>query len=213
MTKPRKAWRTLARQLGGMTLPSGTVRNTRSRSRFGTRSVELLSPGLGDIREGDLRVPRELVADMKDVQLKHRRQQYITFYVNRWVAARERGQLYPHYRTRLTDRPKVTGPFEAPKDNPDAESPDWVIYRVSAHFKPQETVLASFTDIAEIERRAEIFGVDLWDQRPESPMPKRTKAVIQDDGKFHDPMQIAEERRQALGIKREDYFVPEWHRD
>lgn len=200
----------MSKHLAGMTLPAGQVRNVRSYARFGTRPVELVtSDPRGDLYEGDLRVPQELCKDMKDVQLKHRREQYIARYINRWVDAREHGALYPHHRSKLTSQPKVSGPFKAPVDNPEAESPDWVVYRVQAHFKPQETVLAGLTEIAEIERKAKLYGVNLWEPRRASNRLPRTKRVINQTTPFDDPMQVAEARRQALGVKREDYLLPE----
>ena len=198
--------------LGGWTKPTGIVRNARSYTTHGTRPVELVtSDPRGDLVEGQLTVRKELCADMKDVQLKQRRQEFISSHIRKWVEARERGAMWPHYPQRLTTKPSISGPFKAPKDVPEAEDPDFFIYRVRAYFKPTETVLAGFSDISEIERKAEMFGINLWDQSPESPM-GRVRKVIRDNGKFEDPMKVAEERRKALGVKREDYFVPEWHK-
>ena len=193
-----------------MTFPTGTVRNVRSQTTHGTRPVELVtSDPRGDLYEGDLRVPQELCADMKDVQLKHKREQYIARYINRWVEAREGGRLYPHWRSKLTSQPKVSGPFKAPVDNPNAESPDWLIYRVEAHFKPQETVLAGLTEIAEIERKAKLYGINLWEPRRASNRLPRPKRVINQTTPFDDPIKVAEARRKELGVRREDYLLPE----
>lgn len=193
-----------------MTRPTGTVRNVRSQTTHGTRPVELYAPDpRGDLREGDLRVPRELVADMQDVQLKHRRTEYIAGYVKRWVEARERGALYPHYRTKLTGQPKVSGPFDAPTENPEAESPDWVIYRVRGYFKAQDTVLGSFTDVEEIERKAKLHGIDLWNSSQVETFIPKPKRVIHQRTPFEDPMVVAERRRQELGVSRADYHMTE----
>jgi hypothetical protein len=200
--------------IGGWTKATGQVRNVRSLTTHGTRPVELVtSDPRGDVVEGQLSVPSELCADMKDVQLKQRRNDFIASHIRKWVEARERGAMWPHYPQKLTGKPVISGPFKAPKDVPEAEDPDFFIYRVRAYFKPTETVLAGFSDISEIERKAQLFGVNLWEQSPESPMNTRVRKVIRETGQFEDPIKVAEERRNALGVKREDYFVPEWHKE
>lgn len=192
----------MSKYVAGSHFQTGQVRHTRSYTDFGSRPVELITPGgRGDLIEGHMRVPLRLVGTKPHTNERQEFEDYIAAQVRRWVEWRE------HLGWRIDSMPKVQGPIDPPIDNPLAEVPDWKEYHVRAYFRPTHPIYASFEDVYEIERQAKMFGVDLYKPKPVSSLEHKTKAVIEDNRPFHDPMKDAEERRQQYGLKREELLI------
>ncbi len=184
-------------------MPTGQVRDTRSYTTFGTRPVELVTSDIrGDEIEGRMQVPDRLAYAKPHTNEHLELQQYIADQLKRWVEWRE------HMGWRLNSQPNVKGPCDPMVESPEAEMPDWKLYFVHAFFKPIKPILAGFEDVIEQERKAAMYGVDLWAPKPYSSLQgQRTKQVIYDSRPFEDPMVIAEQRRQQYGMQRKDLLI------
>jgi hypothetical protein len=185
-----------------MGMPAGQVRHVHSQTALGGIRVPVFTADAkGDPFEGHIRVPNELVRTKPFTKERHRFQDLIASNVKRWVEWRE------HKGWRLNSKPKVKGPYDWPTANAQAEQPDYSLYVVTALFQPTETLSMSIDDAWELKRRAELFGVDTSKPKPTSTPIEAGPDVIFDSGPFRDPMVIAEERRQAMGVKREEFLI------
>ncbi len=185
------------------TLPTGQRRYTRSYADFGTRPVELVpTDPRGDVYEGWMQVPLRLVRTKAHSNERIEFDQYVAGQLKRWIDYRaEHGWA-------ANGLPKVSGPFEPPKPNAEAETPDWAVYIARAYFKPTHVILAGFTDVEELERQAALYGVDVWDARQtdsDAGMPTRSR-INDVHTAPHDPMQFASVRRARLGLRRGDFL-------
>ena len=182
----------------------GSVRDVHSRSQFGGMRVPVFTADpRGDVIEGHIRVPQELVGTKPFTNKRHQFKALVADNIKRWVEWRE------HKGWRLNSVPQVQGPFEAPTPNAQAEKPDWSIYTVTAYFQPTEVMTLGLEDAYELRMRAQRYGVDTDKPKPVSTPIESGKDVIYETGKFDDPMVLAEKRRQQYGLKREDLLLPE----
>lgn len=188
----------------GYVAPMGRTTDKRRDVKSSAASVQVpvfTSSPQGDAIEGHIRVPLTHVRTKPFTNQRHEFTQYIAASIKKWVEWRE------HNGWRLNSNPKVRGPFDAPTANAQAEKPDYAIYTVTAFFLPTVRMTLGLDDAYELERRARVFGVDTSKPKPVATPLETGKNVIYDSGRFDNPMKLAEERRKALGMERDDLLI------
>ena len=188
----------------------------------------------GQLFDGVIRVPVSLLERVADgytspsehTNQRHRFDSFIEQNLARWVHWRSKRGWYVDQES-LT----VNGPYEPPEGDREkskkwqdraeqvigrvgsaqaiteydyAEEYQW--YIAQARFTRQEPVYVRLEDMLFLRHLAIQYGVDPDRDPPTStPLPE-PKDVIDVEGGL-DPMKVAEERRQSLGLKREDYLM------
>lgn len=180
----------------------GSVRDVHSASQLGGVRVPVFtSDPKGDLIEGHIRVPLAWTHTQAHSAERQQRDAWLASNIKAWVEWRE------HKGWRLNSKPLVQGPFDAPTVNALAEAPDFAIYTVQAYFQPTALMTVGLDDGYELERRARMYGVDVSKPKPVSTPIETGPDVIYDSGRFDDPMVVAEQRRQAMGVRREDFLM------
>ncbi len=160
----------------------------------------------GEEIEGKIDVPLRLCLTPEHSNERHEFDKLIRENILRWVEwRRQRGWT-------ICSQPKVRGPFDPPTSGnakakqfvaqaekhlgkgreirvvvPEEDEIKW--YMVRARFKREEPVYVRLSDYDYLDHLAEVYAQD----------------DVKDTG-WGDPLVIAEERRQRLGLKRKDYL-------
>lgn len=183
-------------------IPGGARRYVHSAGELGGIRVPVVTPDLrGDVIEGHIRVPVGLVGAVRFTKRHAQLTAFIAAQVKRWVEWRE------HKGWELNSTPKVSGPFPAPVSDQDAETPDWKLYVAKAVFKPRLVLSVSLDEGHELQRVADLHGIDTSKPKPTDSGEGKGRDVIVDRSPNVDPLVVAEERRQAMGVKRSDYLI------
>lgn len=190
------------------------------------RRVPLWTPEPeGQLFEGVIRVPVSLCNTPEHSNERLRFEALITANLQRWTEWRLRRGWY------LAEKPRVTGPFDPPEGDREkggarlaratkhigkvgsvaaktdfdyAGEIKW--YIAEARFTREEPVFIRLEDVLEMRHRALMHGLDPDRDPPVTNELPEAKDVIEVEGGL-DPMKVAEERRQARGLKREDYLM------
>ncbi len=161
----------------------------------------------GDMREGRFRVPLRLCNTKQHSNERLEFTKLTTDMLSRWTEwLRQRGWT-------LTTKPIVKGPFDIPT-SPDA----------AKHFDRAKEVLgnpASLNPVTQFEDNGEFKEYRVFARfKRETPLYLRLedalfqrdlnniyKDEVDEDSGWVDPLVYAEQRRQRLGLKREDYLM------
>ena len=177
----------------------------------------------GQLFQGIIRVPLRLCNTEEHTNARHEFENLLRANLSRWVEWRRlRGWM-------LNERPRIQGPFDPPEGdrtgkyqaraekvigrNGDATAIkdfDYVgevkWYIAVARFKREEPVYARLEDMITLRHMAFQYQVDPDRDPPtENVLPEPKDELVFEGGL--DPMKVAEERRQALGLKREDFLL------
>lgn len=149
----------------------------------------------GELVEGRFTVPSRLARARPNTNEKHEFDRLVVENLKRWSEWREkRGWV-------MNSKPKVMGPFDVPTTTEkDETTPDEKLYCVFARFKRNGPVFLKLDDLLYERELAERYGIDLEADRP------NWSPDGDEDSGWVDPVKYAEEHRQKLGIKREDYL-------
>lgn len=179
----------------------------------------------GQLFQGVIRVPVSLCHTAEHTNARHQFDNLIKANLARWVEWRRRRGWF------LNEKPHVSGPFDPPESDRTrartfqdraekvigkarqvnavtefdyAEEYKW--YMAVARFTREEPVYVRLEDMLFMRHLALQHGVDP-DRDPgvQNELPEG-KDVIEVEGGL-DPMVVAEERRQSMGLKREDYLL------
>ena len=177
----------------------------------------------GQLFQGVIRVPLRLVQVPEHTNEALEFNKLIVDNLERWAEWRRRKGWM------LAERPRVQGPFDPPegdrigKFQERAEkqigrsreatavtefdyADEFKWYTCEARFTREEPVYARLEDMLELRHLALTYGVDPdRDPLPYTVLPEG-KDVIDVQGGLN-PLVVAEERRQALGLKRADYLM------
>lgn len=187
-----------------MTLPTGVRRHLPQGGMTRTTFVPLLSPPDGDEFEAFIRVPMRLVKAKPFSNERHEFNKLVNAELKKWTEWRAKHGWI------LASKPKVRGPYNPPSpltgaEPVDAEYGEHRRYYVTARFKRDTPKWMPLDGMLWVHEQAERYGIDLSKPIRDTGEDKG-KDVIVDRTPTHDPMKFAEERRQRLGIKREDYL-------
>lgn len=163
-------------------LPSGV----RHRRPWGEHSRGLRVPlwyekAEGEYLEGKIQVPKRLAFAAPDTNERHEFDNLISYHLRRWAEWREtKGWT-------MATTPKVSGPFKPPGE----EEPEMYWYFAKARFKRVDPLYMKLDDFLGIH--------DLAERQKKAPKVK--------DSGWVNPLEWAEQRRQAMGVKREEYLT------
>ena len=179
----------------------------------------------GQLFQGVIRMPLNLCNTPEHSNARLAFNKLIVANLDRWVEWRRRRGWF------IAERPRITGPFEPPEnDRTKAKAhqlrAEQVIgrsreasaivefdyvgevmwYMAEARFTREEPVYTRLEDMLFLRHLALTYGIDP-DRDPglETDFPV-TKDELSFTGGLN-PMEVAEERRQSLGLKREDYLL------
>ena len=205
-------------------LPSGTRRRLPAVSK--NKRVPLWTPEPeGQLFQGVIRVPLRLCNTEEHTNARLEFLNLINDNLDRWTDWRyRRGWI-------LAETPRVSGPFDPPsagngkskqfQDQAEkaigksgsagavsefdhAEEIKW--YMAEARFRRDEPVYVRLEDMLETRHMALTYGVDPdRDTEPVNFLPEGKDELSFAGGL--DPMKVAEERRQSMGLKRKDYLI------
>ena len=179
----------------------------------------------GQLFQDIVRVPLRLCNAEEHTNARHEFDNLLVANLARWTEwRRQRGW-------HLSEKPRVSGPFDPPEEDmvkqrqrfdratkvigrvgsaeeihefPDAGEFKW--YVAEARFTREEPVYVRLSDMLELRHMALRYEVDPdRDPLPYNELPEG-KDVIEVEGGL-DPLVVAEERRQRLGLKRSDYLM------
>ena len=106
---------------------------------------------------------------------------------------------------KMTTAPKVRGPFDPPskttRDDPVEDSVVW--YFAIARFQRTTPIWVGLDDVLHQRDQMQLHGIT----PSADPLPWNDVSGSTDTG-LVDPMVFAEEHRRKLGVKREDYIIP-----
>lgn len=179
----------------------------------------------GQLFQGVIRVPLRLCNAPEHSNASHEFDRLITANLQRWSEWRK------HRGWFIAERPHVSGPFDPPegdriKDKARFEhatkrigkprevgvSTDFDYageikwYIAEARFTREEPVYVRLEDMLFMRHLALQYGID----PDRDPMTQNDLPEGKDELSFQgglDPMKVAEERRQSLGLKRKDYLM------
>ena len=203
------------------TLPTGTRRRVPKVSQNRKVPLWTVEPD-GQIFQGIIRVPVGLCNTPEHSNERLRFNKLITDNLARWVDWRAKRGWF------ITGKPKVEGPFDPPEGDRSHAKMEHVIKRIGssnevrpihefdqteeykwymaeARFSRETPLYASLEDLLFLRHLALSYGVD----PDRDPLPYSQDSETKDYLEFAgglDPMQVAEERRNRLGLKREDYL-------
>ena len=208
------------------TLPSGTRRRVPKASQNRKVPLWTVEPD-GEEMQGFIRVPVRLANTQEHTNERLEFMALINRELTKWVEwKRKQGWI-------LSGDIETWGPEEPPDSdkakvfaeyvvkqvgksgsaafNPDFDYPEeFKHYWAKGRFRRETPIYAGLEDMLELRHLALLHGVDPDRDKPlETPLP-RPKDFLAFEGGV-DPMVLAEERRQAKGIRRKDYlFGPLW---
>lgn len=181
----------------------------------------------GQLFQGIIRVPVRLCHSQEHTNARHEFDNLISKNLARWVEWRRlRGWF-------ISERPRVNGPYDPPEsdrrransyqDHVEARigksreaqavtnfdyAEEFKWYIAEARFSREEPVYVRLEDMIFMRHLALTYGVDPdRDPEPNSYLPE-AKDLIEVEGGL-DPMKVAEERRQSMGLQRKDYLFDE----
>lgn len=179
----------------------------------------------GEEFDGIIRVPVRLCNTEEHTNARLEFEKLIVDNLGRWVEWRlRRGWI-------ITDKPHVSGPFDPPEGDRQKQASrqakaESVIGRVGsaqavtvfdypeefkwyvakARFKRNEPVYARLEDMLFFRHLALTYGIDPDRDKPTVSQLPDSEDHIEVEGGL-DPLQVAEERRQSMGLKRKDYLM------
>ena len=177
------------------TLPSGTRRDTPNSH---SKTVRLTSPAEGEEHIGYFRVPADAVTFKEHSNDVLRYDRVVVEKIKDWIKWKDGLEL------KMVSKPVVYIPTDSPAETEGAEPVDDGDMRVyvRATFR-RKTPLFMSLDLF-LERKDEFarYGESIEGKvLAENPMPAVLKHMIADE--HRNPMQLAEQRRQKLGLRRE----------
>ena len=191
-----------------MTLPTGVRRDLPLGGKTRTVFVPLLSPPEGEPMVGFVRVPKRLVNTKPLTNARHEYKKFIAEHIKRWVEWKARQGW------EMCTKPVVQGPYDPPTEHPGApeegidEYQEHKRYYITARFKRSTPKWMPLDSMLWVADKAALYGIDLHKPINDSGEGKVAKHIVADEP-AHDPMKFAAERRERLGLKREDYLFTE----
>lgn len=153
----------------------------------------------GELVEGVIRIPSRLCHAKPDTNEKHEFDRLVTENIQRWADWRAKRGWF------IASTPKVRGPFDPPTTTEkDEADPDEKWYFAIARFKRETPIYVPLDDLLHERDMAQRYGIDLEADR--LPWNDDIEKDPQDSG-WVNPMEYAEARRKALGLKREDFLL------
>jgi hypothetical protein len=179
----------------------------------------------GQLFQGVIRVPLRLCFTAEHTNERHQFDNLIRANLDRWVEWRRRRGWF------INETPRITGPFDPPEnDRGNAKSfqaraekkigrngaasaliefdyaGEVMWYMAEARFAREAPVYTKLEDMLFLRHLALTYGVDP-DRDPslETDLPEAKDELAFKGGL--NPLEVAEERRQAHGLKREDYLL------
>lgn len=191
-----------------MTFPTGTRRRLPQGGATRTSYVDLWpADQRGDLFQGFVRVPERLVGTKEHTNERLEFLSLIDANLKRWVEWKSKQGW------KLNGTPKVSGPYEPP--TPDAKSAPvdeaygpHKRYVITARFTRETPLWIPLDGMLWIREQADMYGVDLFDSGIKD-TGQRGVPHIEDDTPAHNPMEFAAERREALGLTREELLWEE----
>ena len=187
------------------------------------------STAAGQLLEGKIVVPRRLARATEHTNERHEFDRLVRENVLRWAAWRAKRGWH------MATKPTVRGPYtpptaghdhakkhvaraEAVLGKPSGVNPltvfdgeDVVWYFATARFRRETPVYIGLDDMLEIKDVHDSHGISMdADPLPVSQEAEDGAAAVgftDGDSGWVNPMEFAEKRRQALGLKREDYLM------
>lgn len=156
--------------------------------------------------EGFIRVPLKLVNTKPLTNLRHEYRKFVGENLKRWIDWKARQGWV------LVSKPTVEGPFDPPTERPGAPEEgieqygEHKRYYVKARFKRASPKWIPLDSMLWVSDRAHLYGIDLSKPIHDTGEPAKPQKVIVADEPAHDPVKFAAERRERLGLKREDYL-------
>lgn len=206
-----------------MTLPAGVRRRVPKVSKNQRVPLWTVEPD-GQLFQGIIRVPVSLCNTEEHTNARYKFDNLIKENLERWSKWRQlRGWF-------ISGFPQVTGPFDPPQGDREKAKPyqehvearigkarevsailefDWPEeykwYIAEARFTREEPVYVRLEDMIFLRHLGIQYGVDPdRDPLPYNELPEPVDVIEVEGGE--DPMKVAEERRQRLGLRREDYL-------
>ena len=165
-----------------------------------TPMVPLLDPERGTHLQMRMSVPVKYARAKADTNAGHEKARIINEGLRQWELMRQAKGDKMITPPKLL---KIEAPIGATPETPVDEQ--FLHYWFTAYFRSTFTKFAKLEDVLEINRLAQLHGIDMnkaW--RPWAGGPNAKK---QPDTECGDPLKLAEERRQKKGIKRSDYLI------
>lgn len=178
----------------------------------------------GEEFDGVIRVPVRLCNAIEHTNARHEFDRLITENLARWVEWRARRGWF------ITERPHVSGPFDPPEGDREKQAKwqeraeerigrngsanavtrfdypeEFKWYIAKARFCRNEPVYVRLEDMLAFRHLALQYGIDPDRDKPTVTYLPEPKDELAFQGGL-DPMVVAEERRQSMGLKREDYL-------
>ena len=175
--------------------------------------------------QGVIRVPVSLCHTIEHTNARHAFDKLIRANLERWVEWRKRRGWF------ISEKPRVSGPFDPPEGDRSraavfqdrvetkigrsrdagaitefdyAEEYKW--YVAEARFTREEPVYVRLEDMLFMRHLALTYGVDPdRDPATSTPLPEAKDELAFEGGL--NPLEVAEERRQSMGLKRSDYLI------
>lgn len=157
--------------------------------------VPLVTPDEGELLEGRFCVPTRLSYT----------QPHTNDHLQFLACVKENWERWVEWRKRrgwdvVEGSRQLSGPFEQPTPTSETETDEdtqcWIFL---ARFKRSTPLYVGLDDFLEIQRKAELYGVK------DAGLPWNPDE--KGDSGWVNPLTYAEERRQKLGLKREDYLL------
>ena len=210
-------------RVSGLTLPTGTRRRVPKALQNQRVPLWTVEPD-GQLFQGIIRVPVNLCNTEEHTNARLKFQELVTANLARWCEWRRlRGWF-------LGERPRVSGPFDPPgNDRVRAKAyqshvegkigkarevgaitdydygGEFNWYIAEARFTREEPIGIRLEDMLFMRHLALQYGIDPdRDPLPQSELPE-SKDELSFEGGL-DPMKVAEERRQSLGLERKDFL-------
>lgn len=177
------------------TLPSGTRRDTPNSH---SKTVRLVSPAGGEEHIGYFLVPADAVTFKEHSNDVLRYDRVVVEKINDWIKWKDGLELT------MVSKPIVYVPVDSPVVTEGADPVDGGDMRVyvRATFRRKTPAFMSLDLFLERKDMADRYGVNFEDKvLAENPMPATLAHMIADE--HRNPMKLAEQRRQKLGLKRE----------
>lgn len=202
------------------TLPAETRRN---RVPYRNR-VLLVSPEGGEVREGQLRIPKSMATTDVHSNKWLIQEQYVASYLKdyeEWLGAkgyRRESDWHVDGPWPLFVGTKVHKNLSHAITNSDGEAEEEVWFRVRATWRLMVPMYITTEDYWERLRVAERYGIDINDMsatlKPENELPEGVDTIDTTEDEAIDPLKFREERWAKLGIKQSEYLAPsieDWH--
>ena len=190
------------------TLPGDTRRRVAYRSQAGACSLKvplLTDNPEGEWLEGLVRVPASIAFAKKDTNERHQRDRIITEQLRAWEAWREKRGW------KMVTAPKLSQPEKPPSSTAKADptEPDVMWIKALARFQRTSPLWVGLDDFLQQQAIAKLHGI----VPDKDPLPWNDVSGSEDTG-WVNPLEMAEARRQKLGVKRSDYVIPEmWSKE